>query len=289
MACRAREKMAALSSFCHFRGKAGDSAARCRILKDMESLVSSVSMDEAWALSVTPRKERETAMYDTARSYDDLPASVVCPISRQSRKEERANAITHGLGLALSVVGFFVLAMYSLSQKNLTAFVCCGIFSVTMVMTYASSTFYHSATREVWKRRLQVVDHICIYLLIAGSYTPFAVLSLKGSWTWGLLSFAWSFAAIGIALKILIKRRYQLIETLLYLVMGWAGLAIIVPLYWNLPSIGFVLLVAGGLSYSLGVIFYLNDRIPYNHAIWHLFVMGGSACHFFSVLAMVTA
>lgn len=228
-------------------------------------------------------------MYDTTttRAYDALDVSAICPISKQSPKEERANAWMHGLGLVLSVLGLFVLALYSIYQRNWTAFVCCGIFSVTMVMTYASSMFYHSATREEWKRLLQVVDHVCIYLLIAGSYTPIAVLGVKGSWGWALLSFAWSFAVIGIALKILIKRRYHLVETMLYLLMGWAAMAVIVPLYTNLPALGFGLLVAGGLAYSLGVIFYLNDRLPYNHAIWHLFVMAGSACHFFAVLVLL--
>ncbi len=226
-------------------------------------------------------------MYDTTRSYDDIATHEVCPVSRQSPKEERANAWTHGLGLAFSVVGLVVLTLYSLSQRNWTAFVCCGIFGLTMVMTYAASMFYHSATREERKRLLQVWDHVCIYLLIAGSYTPIAVLGLKGWWGWALLSFAWSFAVIGIAMKVLIKRRYHFVETMLYLLMGWAAMVVIVPLYTSLPSLGFALLVAGGVAYSLGVIFYLSHRLPYHHAIWHLFVMAGSACHFFAVLVLL--
>lgn len=212
---------------------------------------------------------------------------VTCPVSGQTRLEEVVNAITHGLGLALSLVGLLVLALYSGMQGDIGLFVCCSIFGSTMVLTYAASTLYHSAPFKPSKRHLQVMDHSCIYLLIAGSYTPFAALVLKGTLGWGLLIFAWGFAAVGIAMKFLISRRYQLVETLLYLAMGWAGMVVIVPLHQSLPIMGFVLLVAGGLFYSVGVIFYMLPRLPFHHGIWHLFVLGGSACHFFAVYVSV--
>lgn len=175
-------------------------------------------------------------MYDTTRFYDDIATHEVCGarFSTIPEKEERANAWGRMvLGLAFSVVGLVVLTLYSLSQRNWTAFVCCGIFGLNkwMVMTYAASMFYHSATREERKRLLQVWDHVCIYLLIADSYTPIAVLGLKGWWGWALLSFAWSFAVIGIAMKVLIKRRYHFVETMLYLLMVWAAMVVIVPLF----------------------------------------------------------
>jgi hemolysin III len=191
------------------------------------------------------------------------------------------------MGLVLSFVGLLVMAIWTLRKGHFLAFLCCTVFCATMVLMYASSALYHSHVFSERKRMWQLIDHICIYLLIAGSYTPFAVLSLKGSWGWWLLTIIWSVAVAGIALKILMTHRYHLLEALLYLAMGWVAVFVIVPLYQSLPFSSFILLLAGGLSYSVGVIFYLRDDMPYNHAIWHLFVMGGSACHFFSVFFML--
>lgn len=213
--------------------------------------------------------------------------SLLCPISGQTRMEEVINTITHGVGMAMSLVGLVVLAVYAALQGGLGLFVCCSIFGSTMVLTYTASTLYHSHSHSVevspGKRALQVLDHSCIYLLIAGSYTPFTVLVLKGTWGWGLFIFAWMFAIVGIALKLLITRRYPLVETLLYLAMGWAAVVAVAPLKQSLPPKGFALLIAGGLLYSVGTVFYMLRRLPYHHGIWHIFVMAGSACHFFSV------
>lgn len=213
--------------------------------------------------------------------------SLMCPISGQTRLEEIVNTWTHGVGMAMSLVGLVVLAVYSSMQGDLGMFVCCSIFGSTMVLAYTASTLYHSHSHSTevsaGKKALQVLDHSCIYLLIAGSYTPFTVLVLKGTWGWGLLIFAWMFAVVGIALKLLVSRRYQLVETLLYLAMGWAAVVAIAPLKQSLPTKGFVLLIAGGLFYSIGTIFYMLRRLRFQHGIWHLFVMAGSACHFFAV------
>lgn len=210
-----------------------------------------------------------------------------CPVSDQSHIEEVYNSITHCFGLALSLIGLVVLALYSAKQGGLGLFVCCFVFGFTMVLTYASSTLYHSARFYYAKQTLQVIDHASIYLLIAGSYTPFTLLVLEGTLGWGLFVFAWSVALVGIVLKFLMERRRVILETLMYLGMGWAALVAIVPLYQNLPLRAFVFLVAGGFFYSVGTFFYLARRIPFNHTIWHLFVMAGSACHFFAVFFSV--
>ncbi|TNE49924.1 MAG: hemolysin III family protein [Deltaproteobacteria bacterium] len=206
-----------------------------------------------------------------------------CPINGQNRREEWFNTLTHGLGLVLSVVGLLVMAIYSGMQGDLGLFICCSIFGSTMVMTYAASTLYHSSRFYYAKKTLQTLDHSCIYLLIAGSYTPFTVLALGGTWGWGFFSFAWGMAIVGIALKFLISKRHPFWETMIYLAMGWAAVLIFVPLQQSLPLEGFALLIAGGLFYSVGTVFYIFRQIPYHHGIWHLFVMAGSACHFFSV------
>lgn len=215
--------------------------------------------------------------------------AVSCPVNGQSRREEIFNAITHGLGLVLSIVGLLVMAIYSGLQGDLGVFVCCSIFGSTMVMTYAASTLYHSTRFYYAKKTLQTLDHSCIYLLIAGSYTPFAVLALGGSWGWGLFIFAWGMAVVGIALKFLMTTRHPFWETLIYLAMGWAAVIVFVPLKQSLPTEGFALLIAGGLFYSVGTVFYILRKIPYHHGIWHLFVMAGSACHFFSVYYSLVA
>lgn len=212
-----------------------------------------------------------------------VPSDARCPVSQQWPHEEKANRWTHGAGLVLSFVGLLVMGLWTARKGHLAAFVACSVFGVSMVLMYAASTLYHSSDLVERKKLWQVVDHICIYLLIAGSYTPFAILSLQSSGGWAFLVFIWCVALVGIALKILISKRYYLFEALLYLAMGWAAVFVIGPLYRSLPFSSFALLFGGGLFYSVGVIFFLMERLPYNHAIWHLFVMGGSACHFFAV------
>lgn len=207
---------------------------------------------------------------------------LLCPISQQSPLEELFNSITHGLGLVLSIVGLVVLTIFTL-RHSFWLFLCCSVFGVTMTLTYAASTFYHSTRFLYFKSALQAIDHSCIYLLIAGTYTPFTLLCLKGTWGWVFFSIVWAVAFFGIAIRLIYSERFALLKVFLYLAMGWAAVFIIPSLYQNLPPAGFALLVAGGLTYTVGVVFYLLDRMPYNHSIWHLFVLGGSACHFFSI------
>jgi len=204
-------------------------------------------------------------------------------------KEEIANAITHGIGFLLSIAGLVVLIVRSVATDQsplyLTSVI---IFGASMIMLYLCSTLLHSLPFKRTKRLFTILDHSAIYLLIAGTYTPFLLVTLKGVLGWVLFGIVWTIAISGVVFKAIFVDRFNVISTIGYLVMGWLILAAIGPIYTALPTIGFSLLVAGGLLYSLGTIFYLWEKLTFSHAVWHLFVLGGSACMFFCVLFFVS-
>jgi hemolysin III len=201
--------------------------------------------------------------------------------------EEIANAITHGLGLGLSLVGLGVLISLALVNGDGWQIVGCTVFGVSLVTLYAASTLYHSVASAKAKKALRVVDHGAIYLLIAGTYTPFTLVKLRGPWGWTLFGVVWGLALCGFLFKVLFIDRFRMASVLLYLVMGWMCLIAIKPLMTLVPGRGILWLVAGGFSYTIGVGFYSWKRLPYSHAIWHLFVLGGSVCHYFAVVFYV--
>jgi hemolysin III len=201
--------------------------------------------------------------------------------------EEIAHALTHGLGLALSVVGLVVLVVAASLRGDAWHVVGCSIFGATLVLLYAASTLYHGLSGRRAKRVLQRLDHAAIYLLIAGTYTPFALVSLRGSWGWTLLALVWVLAILGITLEAAIPRRTRRLSVALYLTMGWLAVLAVEPLFRAVHPEGFALLLAGGVAYTAGVFFYAWQRLPYHHAVWHVFVMAGSACHFSCVLGYV--
>lgn len=201
--------------------------------------------------------------------------------------EELANSITHGVGLALSVAGFVVLLALSITQGSAWHVVGCGVFGVTLVLAYLASTLYHSLHRSSFKHVLQVLDHSAIYLLIAGTYTPFTLINLRGAWGWTLFGLVWTLALAGIAFKFLHGDRFKVLSTIGYVALGWIAVIAIKPLFAAVPFAGIVWLLAGGLSYTVGVVFFAWKRLPFSHAVWHLFVMGGSICHYFAVLFYV--
>lgn len=162
-----------------------------------------------------------------------------------------------------------------------------AIFGASLVLLYTASTLFHSIPMVGPKRVLRVVDHCAIYVLIAGTYTPFTLVTLHGPWGWSLFGFTWGLAILGIGFKIFFTGRYEFLSVLVYLLMGWCGIAAIEPMLHALATGGLWWLLAGGLCYSFGVIFYAWDGLRFNHAIWHLFVLGGSVCHFFAVLLYV--
>jgi hemolysin III len=202
----------------------------------------------------------------------------------RSPGEEIANAATHGLGFAASLASAPVLLLAALEQGDALLVAGCSVFAATLLALYAASTMYHALPPSPAKRRLQVLDHAAIYLLIAGTYTPFTLGVLRGAWGWILLGTIWSLAAVGILFKALLGMRFPRASTLFYLAMGWLAVVAVKPLAAGLPLAGLGLLLSGGLLYTVGVLFYLRDHRRYNHTVWHLFVLGGSACHFLAVL-----
>ena len=202
-------------------------------------------------------------------------------------REELANSLTHGLGALLSVAGLGLLVFKAAQHGDAWQVVSTAIFGTTLVLLYTASTLYHSFRGERLKQVLQKFDHAAIFLLIAGTYTPFVLVTLRGVWGWSLFSVVWGLAVAGVTIKFWLAGRFRLISTLIYLAMGWLVMIAIKPLVAALPAAGLKLLIAGGLCYTGGTCFYLWKRLPYHHAIWHGFVMGGSACHWAAVYLYV--
>lgn len=201
-----------------------------------------------------------------------------------SAAEELANSVTHGVGLALSVVAAPVLIVAAASTKDAWRIVAACIYAATLVMLYAASTLYHSVRNVEHKELWQRVDHSAIYLLIAGTYTPFTLISLRGAWGWSLFGFVWTLALIGVLLKSRFGARLPALSTWLYLGMGWVIVIAMRPLASHVAPAGLFWLALGGALYTGGVVFYVWERVRYSHAVWHVFVLGGSMAHFAAVL-----
>jgi len=203
------------------------------------------------------------------------------------RHEEIASSVMHGIGIVLAIVGLTVLVGFAARHGNVWHVVGCSTFGAALIVCFTTSTLYHSIQAERIKHTLRVFDHSAIFLLIAGTYTPFMVVNLSGPWGWSLLAVIWTLAVAGIALRLLLKGRLHGLVVATYLAMGWAIVVAIKPMLKHVAMGGLILLAAGGLAYTAGVIFYKWRRLPYNHAIWHAFVMAGAAMHFFAVLFYV--
>ncbi|MBW4046538.1 MAG: hemolysin III family protein [Proteobacteria bacterium] len=203
----------------------------------------------------------------------------------QSLGEELANSLSHGLGLALAIAGLPVLIVTSAHTGHAATVVGASIFGATAILLYLISTLYHALPQRQLKEVLQVLDHVAIYLFIASTYTPFTLGVLHGGWGWTLFGLVWTLALAGVVFKVLGGTRFPRVSTLLYLAMGWVILVAIRPLWLHMPAAGLALLIAGGVAYTLGVVFFaLDDRVRYSHFIWHLFVLVGTVFHFFAVL-----
>ncbi|MBL7857040.1 MAG: hemolysin III family protein [Cyclobacteriaceae bacterium] len=204
-----------------------------------------------------------------------------------SQKEEIANAITHGLGALLAIGALVLLVVFASLYGNAWHIVSFTIFGTTLVILYLASTLYHSFTHPGVKVLFRKFDHMSIFLLIAGTYTPFC-LALLGGWLgWTIFGLIWGCALLGITLKAFFTGKKELLSTLLYVLMGWAGMIAIKPLYEAMSLSGFILLVLGGVFYTAGTFFFVNDKNRYYHSLWHLFVLAGSVSHFFSVLSLL--
>lgn len=205
-----------------------------------------------------------------------------------SPREERANRWSHGLGLGLAVVGGICLLLKGWDQ-GLLARISYGLYGGSLLLLFLASTLYHSMGDGPWRHRCKIFDHCAIYLLIAGTYTPFLLVALDTPLARGLMALIWGLALAGVLFKLVFIHRFKRLSLVTYLLLGWLSLLVVYQLYLSLAAGGLALLGLGGLIYSLGVIFYANRRIPYNHAIWHLFVLGGSACHFGAIYGYVVA
>jgi hemolysin III len=203
-----------------------------------------------------------------------------------SLREELANALTHGLGATAALAGGAVLITLAARYGDGWQLAGAIVFGISLLLLYLASTLYHWARHPVVKARLKVFDHCAIYLLIAGTYTPFTLIGLRGPWGWGLFAAIWTLALAGVVFKLFYTGRFKLLSTAIYIAMGWLVIVAIKPLLgldgWTLGW-----LFAGGMFYTLGTVFYHRPSLPYSHAIWHLFVVGGSVCHYVAVMAQV--
>lgn len=207
--------------------------------------------------------------------------------TRYSVKEEIFSSITHGVGALLSIAALCILVAVASIKGDVSRIVSFSIYGFSLIFLYTSSTLYHSIFHEKSKRVLRIFDHISIYLVIAGSYTPIALVSMHGPWGWGIFATIWSLALVGIISKIFAINKMKYLSTIMYVLMGWLIVFAIKPMLAMVPQGFFGWLLAGGLIYTFGVIFYVCKKIPFNHGIWHLFVLGGSAIHYLGILKYI--
>ncbi len=202
----------------------------------------------------------------------------------QSRGEEIANAASHGMALLAAIIAIPILIYSAILQGDVAGIVGASVFSGTVVLLYVTSTIYHALPQSRAKGLFQVFDHIAIFLLIAGTYTPFSIGVLRGAWGWLLFGLVWGLALVGVTFKAIKGMQCQRFSLGLYLLMGWLALIAIKPLWHRMPHWGLAWLAAGGVAYTLGVLFYKADHVRYNHFVWHLFVITGTSCHYVAVL-----
>lgn len=207
-------------------------------------------------------------------------------VTGYSPREEWANRLSHGLGLLLGGLGL-VLLLHKGWDQGPRVLLSYGVYGASLVLLYLASTLYHSVSSVTARRWSKLFDHCAIYLLIAGTYTPFLLVALDTPLAQGLMVVIWGLALAGVVFKLIFINRFKKVSLFTYLMLGWLSLVVIYQLYLHLDGTGILLLGLGGLIYSLGVIFYVAKRIPYNHAIWHLFVLGGSLCHFMAIYGYI--
>ncbi len=208
-------------------------------------------------------------------------------VPHYSQREELANILTHGIGALLAISAMVLLIVFSSLNGNGYHIVSSAVFGTSLLLLYTMSTLYHLVKREKIKHVFRLLDHSSIFLLIAGTYTPFTLVSLNGKWGWTLFGLVWGLAVSGITAEVVTNQKYKKISLGLYIVMGWLIIIAVKPLIDTIPARGLVYLVCGGLCYTLGVIFYAWKSLIGNHAIWHLFVLAGSILHFFAVFFYV--
>jgi hemolysin III len=233
------------------------------------------------------RKRPQLSAPARASAREEKCVTDHCP-HLETHAEERANLITHALGMLLSGAALSVLVILASRIGDARRIVTVSIYGATLLLMYTASTCYHCVRNSPrLKRAMRIFDHAAIYLLIAGTYTPVVLVQLRGGWGWSLFGVVWGLAGTGVILKLFFVDRFAPLSVTVYLLMGWLALVAIKPIIAALPAGGLGWLFAGGIAYTAGVVFYLWDHLPFNHAIWHLFVLAGSVCHFLLVLLYV--
>ena len=213
--------------------------------------------------------------------------TAVLALPRYRRVDELASSVLHGIGIVLSISGLVTLVAFAALHGGARTIAASAVYGATLVLLYTASTLYHAIPVTAAKPVLRMLDHIAIYLLIAGTYTPFTLMALSGAWAWGLFGLVWTLALVGSVLELGWFRRFRWMAVLLYVGMGWIGVVAFGPLAERLHGGGMALLIGGGLAYTLGVPFYLWRKLPFQHALWHAFVLAGSVLHYFAVLFYV--
>lgn len=208
-------------------------------------------------------------------------------IREETFLEEVLNAVSHGIGVLLSIAALTILVVFGSKYGTAWHIVSYSIYGSTLILLYLASTLYHSIPKGNIKKIFKVLDHSAIFLLIAGCYTPITLLGLKGALGWTLFGIVWGIAILGIIFKVIFIEKFKILSTIMYLAMGWIIIFAIKPLVEILPTKGLIFLVAGGITYSIGAIFYSIKKLKFNHSIWHLFVIGGSVFHFFTMLNLI--
>ncbi len=201
--------------------------------------------------------------------------------------DEIANSVTHGIGFSVSIACLTVMVVFSALYNDVWCVVSCSVFGASLVILYLTSTLYHSIQSPKAKYVLNILDHSCIYLLIAGTYTPYLLVTLRGTLGWTYFGLVWSLALLGILFQVFCIHRFKLLSNLSYLLLGWLSLGLFLPLKQSLPFAGLLWLIIGGLCYTIGIVFYIQSKKPYMHMVWHLFVMAGSLSHVVSILFYV--
>lgn len=214
-------------------------------------------------------------------------ASTISTIPLYSPREELANSITHGIGIVFSIAGLGVLTAFASVFGSVWHIVSCSIYGGTIILLYTASTLYHCIPGQKAKTVLRVLDHSAIFLLIAGTYTPLTLVCLRGPLGWSLFGIIWTLAVVGILFEFFLPKKFRFIIVCLYLAMGWTIIIAVKPMLNAVEPVGLVLLLAGGICYTIGVPFYIWKSMPFNHAVWHLFVLGGTVFQFFSILLYV--
>jgi len=222
-------------------------------------------------------------LQEKMKAKGEMPSQQNRQLHQETSKEEIANSISHGIGVLLSIAGLVLLIVLAARSGSGWQVVSFSIFGGTLILLYLASTLYHSLPMPRVKHALKIIDHSAIFLLIAGTYTPFMLVNLRGPWGWSLLGIIWALAILGILMKIIYISKFRKISVAFYVFMGWLAIIAFKEIIAHVPPLSLTFLILGGFSYTIGLVFYAWRKLPYHHVVWHIFVIGGSTFHYLAV------